>query len=115
MKREIKFRAFHKPSGAIMDVHTLHWDSTGNLIGGYVHDSDQNEIAFDIKDVELMQFTGKTDKSRKGLFDGDLLKGGIFKVYEVEWDFEDNGWNVNDSAKAFEIIGNIYENESLLK
>lgn len=61
------------------------------------------------------QFTGLLDKNGKEIFEGDVLKGGIYKSYIVKWDNEENGFNVNYHALKYEVIGNIFDNPELLK
>lgn len=63
------------------------------------------------------QFTGLKDLKGNDIFEGDILKGGIYLEYPVEWDLEDNGWNIKNEyniRKNFEIIGNIHENPELI-
>jgi len=54
-------------------------------------------------------------QEEKEIYDGDVLSGGIYLTYLVQWDFKDNGWNISNNTSRFGIIGNIYENPELLK
>ncbi|HDR4727308.1 hypothetical protein J0835_28400 [Bacillus cereus group sp. Sample62] len=75
---------------------------------------------------DLMQYTGIKDKNGKKIFKGDIVKDHDECLYIVEWDkkeamfyYKDSyGYEDDDlrmSAVAFEVIGNIYENQNLIK
>lgn len=121
--REIKFRAWHKPTGIMLpDVPT-----------GVVYLTGQ----FHYSECQYMQFTGLKDKNGKEIYEGDILKLVKHKEYKqppagllctVTWNEDtisfsglkdnkrDGEYILNKylAMKHWEVMGNIYENPDLL-
>lgn len=133
--KQIKYRAFVKSLNKILDVIEIRF--LANEVGvGTRHDWHYH----DIKDVELMQFTGLYDKNGNEIYENDILKdwlednieeeggfwwfgvvkflNGTWKVLEVGFDYKDIFENMGDLYKNFElteVAGNLYENPNLFK
>lgn len=127
--REIKFRAWDDRDDAKKMYYPESSPFLINFSGDLSHNGVFARIGYDLK---LMQFTGLLDKNGKEIYEGDILqlkntKGQISNHQEVYWDSEDACWGWRtanedswpDSFSGFyndyEVIGNIYENQELLK
>jgi len=124
--REIKFRVWDEQTKKMWFTNPLKGELPIKIIVG-------NYIRFDFSNSYgenpnfkriLMQFTGLLDKNGKEIYEGDILSAdGMFNDFIV---FEDGGFNLDGGESAenllyqleyygnIEIIGNIYENSSLL-
>lgn len=129
--REIKFRAWDNVDKRLVKVHGISFDE--HIITLTDKDGDYAERLF--IEVELMQYTGLTDKNGVEIYEGDLvLHGRSVYVYEtnnlneVVWVQAMSCWKLRNRDKAsdadddwlsksytLEVIGNIYENPELLK
>ncbi len=131
--RVIKFRAWHKVENKMYWVDRIDWtrDATAIFYLGVQLPRTMRESAS--QEYDLMQFTGLVDKSGKEIYEGDIVlwygqrckivfKGiafGIqglerFKNKYVEYSF-DTITSDEFECKDLEVIGNIWENEELLK
>ena len=122
--REIKFRAWLKEERKMVNVETLFIGINRLCFGN----SKTEDLFFrDFEEVELMQYTGLKYKNGKEIYEGDIVilndaeeenrcvvkyKYGSYIL--VDGDLREDLSNV-ESHKFLEVIGNIYENKSLLE
>ena len=126
--REIKFRAFYPRDKMMYFVKGINWQT--NTIRLHV---DRNPR---FEECHLMQYTGLKDKSGKEIYEGDVITDNSGRIWEIKWRESPVGFGLfilNEKKKGFdgrigrfttsmmdyqmadmEVIGNIYENSSLL-
>jgi len=139
MKREIKFRVWHKvekrylplSEGTGSDHRVLTIDAgTGNVSMFNVYGL-ESPVNYSSEDVVIEQFTGLKDKNGKDIYDGDILesypnKDTVFSVsFGKSGDYKRYGWCLNgymnrcysmdDCPTKMQVIGNIHDNPELLK
>lgn len=136
--RELKFKAFHKPSGE-MYWFDLMWGNHGQgngYIGMVKWGEEQskpgnyrgNMVLVDPTDCEIMQFTGLLDKNDKEIYQGNIIKTGTDKLMVITWNerfasfcIERDGWMFSHwfgeafEAKDCEIVGDVFQNAELIK
>ena len=120
MKTKIKFKAWHKPTKKMFNVHGWHsefvFEDTLNGCGT----TETNPAK--IEDCELLQFTGLVNKSGVEIFEGDILEDSNrkwkFNVFRVAGGFAINTHqsdfnrptpfyeSISDMQNASYIIGN---------
>lgn len=108
--RQIKFRAWDKVSKVMVYNPMLDYDMK---IGWRTADG---------KHSDLMQLTGLHDKNGEEIWDGDIIRveNGI-QPFEVKWAVQEwdedgfhTGFHLTFTSDQYEVLGNIYENPSLL-
>jgi hypothetical protein len=127
MKREIKFRAWHKIWKRMFDIDATH----------YIEAPEYGEpIAWDNEDFEFMQFTGLMDCSNRPIeiYEGDIIKVTHFDEGEADYTdmisdviFESGVFGLKQRhidegevcplscEEHYVVIGNIYQHPSLLE
>lgn len=112
--RKLKFRIFFYDGDNYETGYFINLQDA--LMDDIVEVNKATLLSFDRCSI-INQFTGLKDKRGKEIYEGDILRGGAYLSYEVKWDYEENGWNINPygiNSGEFEVIGNIYENPELL-
>lgn len=132
--REIKFRIWCKQTDEMHAVERMGFEE-GEL--WYVEDENKETdppYFMDRNDSVLMQYTGLKDKNGREIYEGDIISGVTKQNLEVVFQQGSFGMNVmmrvsfhKDERKPFfttlncyesddlEVIGNVYEDNHLLK
>ena len=118
MKRPIKFRIW---DDILKVLFTPELDAKiGNL---WTMPILSGGVLKDREGIEVMQFTGLTDKNGKEIYEGDVIalddvicpitfSNGSFQMVTSENQGSSNA--IQERVKYFEVIGNIYQNPELI-
>lgn len=141
--REIKFRVWDKKFNMMLGFKSVYINFDEGKIEVTTDTLRYEEVYTDeIEDFVLMQYTNLKDKNGKEIYEGDIVKReayidyekcskvnkveGVIEMYNYSWcivhkgkdkkyihplSMEEEFCNINE----LEVVGNIYENEDLLK
>jgi len=130
MEREIKFRGKRIDTGEWVEGDFIH--GVGGKYGRsfilpltHIYPKGCNELdGWEVDPETVIQFTGLKDKNDKEIYEEDIVKCDDI-IVAVTWkdaafhvitnESQGSSVFVQDRAKRFEVIGNIYENPELLK
>lgn len=116
--KEVRFRVWYEQGGYMMPVETI--DFKHKLIN-------EGGVWRWFHEVDLMQYTGLKDKNGVEIYEGDIYRyeyytgsGVEYRNSVVEWETTEvahegvfHGYELNNYE--IEVIGNIYENQELVK
>jgi len=122
--REIKFRAWDKEDKVMREIKRIDFsEKTIHILQTYL-----NEMKMD--SVELMQYTGLSDKNGKEIYEGDIVRISVPKedtlethdIFEVVFDDGCFCLKMKEGNYALceylhqdcEVTGSIYENKDLI-
>ncbi|HDK8090338.1 TPA: hypothetical protein PT687_002507 [Staphylococcus aureus] len=132
----MKFRAWDKYEKILLEVHGINYDAKGVWTKEMIDDEDNGDFIL-FSEIELMKSTGLYDKNGIEIFEGDIIDKGYSNL-EIEerigyvqldvgadstgdsheqwlgW-ITNNGDSLLDVCEHCTVIGNIYENEDLIK
>ena len=109
------FRAWQSKHKRMLRVSILNMDVQQVIC----MDENHKKYVWDLSNCVLMQFTGLTDKNGKEIFEGDIIESYAF-IDTFSW--VDGGYTFDRDTKdavmtvhyPYEVIGNVYENPTLL-
>lgn len=130
--REIKFRVWDKIGNRFFNIDYNYLVAITNCgkIGVLVDDFNFEEFKKDeLENIVISEYTGIKDKNDKEIYEGDIIKDKLGRIYKVFWHGSFAGFCYefkNQLGKKdfkllhlayfnIEVIGNIYENSELLR
>lgn len=130
---KIKFRCWDKVHNKMRGVKDIKWFNNGNIrVNVAENDKYYEPLMYmkeyegkELKEFELMQYTGLEDKNDKEIYEGDIFKEsnsiGII-IYDkdgfrIKWHKDEDFYNnvLKIHHNHLEVIGNVYESPSLLE
>ncbi|BCX29510.1 hypothetical protein LTWDN19_00770 [Latilactobacillus curvatus] len=118
MKREIKFRAYIRDEGRLLNVNLIDFDDE------YVRVWDEygeNEEEWFLKDCELIQYTGLKDMNGVDIYECDVVRFDTnVQILESEVTYYHGMFTIKKYGEkiplftALKVIGNKFENPELL-
>jgi uncharacterized phage protein (TIGR01671 family) len=126
--RELKFKFWNKLAHRFQAPNKYAIQGDG-LYVSYDYDMMAWDDPSSFDDIILVpcQYTGLKDKNGKEIYEGDYIKNSDGLIMSVKWNQSRccfaasvstaDGWMnlLEDLIKDFEVIGNIFENNDLLK
>lgn len=121
MKREIKFRAYVRDEGRLLNVNLIDFDNEYVRVWDE-YGEDEEEWLF--KDCELMQYTGLKDMYGRDIYEGDVVEFEVSLTRtKAEVKYSRNQFIVSMNSVMprsldlylVKIIGNCFENPELLE
>lgn len=125
---EIRYRAWHWRTKRMLEVGSI--DFSMNQVTGVWMDARSEETGpLSMESCQLMQFTGLCDMKGRDIYEGDIVDDTTGRIgiqqatLVVKWNEPEAGFSLHDprgrtiwwKPHLQEVIGNIYENRSLLE
>lgn len=120
MKREIKFRAYVRDEGRLLNVNLIDFDNEYVRVWDE-YGEDEEEWLF--KDCELMQYTGLKDMYGRDIYEGDVVEFEVSLARtKAEVKYSRNQFIVSMNSVMprsldlylVKVIGNKFQNPELL-
>ena len=136
MNRKIEFRAWFKEEKKMYGVSEIHFSLEGikYIVCCDLETYDRPYFYVDLKDIELIQYTGLKDTNGVKIFEGDIVQinddwdtygmnaGEKYEIYfyaggfrcKPKYNAKSKGYWLDDGNDVV-VLGNIYENPELLE
>ena len=131
MTRNIKFRAWEKQLREMIPVYDIQFHNPQKVVveGIELLPREQQPLIIntiscwrDAGEIELMQFTGLTDKNGTEIYEGDVCRDMDEGIYVIEYDdaefvsiYDTNIREyLSETHDQIEVIGNIYQHPELI-